>query len=86
MQIQIVIKSQVIDLEEGAEGKKSVIGGGEDTVSHFFVKKKAPILFCVFEKYGVQFQIWMFSGSVQDLSDGLEEPEGSAGKIRVDPA
>ena len=79
MQIQVIFPTQVIDLEEGAEGKKSVIGGGEDTVS-----KKAPIF--VFEKYGVQFQIWMFSGSVQDLSDGLEEPEGSAGKIRVEPA
>ena len=41
---------------------------------------------CLFEKFGFQLQIWMFLGSLQDLSDGLEEPEGSAGKIRVEPA
>ena len=26
----------------------------------------------------------MFSGSLQDLSDGLEEPEGSTGKKRLE--
>ena len=59
----------MIDLEEGGDGKKSesVIGGGEDTVSHFSVKKKAPIFVCIFPKknifyeiHGVQIQIWMF--------------------------
>ena len=73
----MIIQTQVIDLEEGAEDKKSesVIGGGEDTVSDFCASN---ILYGI---YGAQFQIWMFSGSVQDLSDGLEEPEGTAGKI-----
>ena len=47
VQIQVIFPTQVIDLEEGAERKKSesVIGGGEDTVIYFWAKRELQFFF-----------------------------------------